>query len=86
MTEQDLIDAGFEKVHVSKEDSGDDEDYSYYLLEATDGITLVSDSPAENNGDSWSVHSFELDKVFITEADRLVHFLNALRICTQENL
>ena len=60
--------------------------YSYYLLEATDGITLVSDSPAENNGDSWSVHSFELDKVFITEADRLVHFLNALRICTQENL
>ena len=27
MTEQDLIDAGFEKVHVSKEDSGDDEDY-----------------------------------------------------------
>jgi hypothetical protein len=85
MTEQDLIDAGFEKVHVSKEDSGDDEDYSYYLLEATDGITLVSDSPAENNGDSWSVHSFELDKVFIIEADRLVHFLNALKLCTQEN-
>ena len=85
MTEQDLIDAGFEKVEVSKEDSGDDEDYSYYLLEATDGITLVSDSPAENNGDSWSVHSFELDKVFIIEADRLVHFLNALKLCTQEN-
>ena len=85
MTEQDLIDAGFEKVHVSKEDSGDDEDYSYYLLEATDGITLVSDSPAENNGDSWSVHSFELDKVFIIEADRLIHFLNALKLCTQEN-
>ena len=85
MTEQDLIDAGFEKVQVSKEDSGDDEDYSYYLLEATDGITLVSDSPAENNGDSWSVHSFELDKVFIIEADRLVHFLNALKLCTQEN-
>ena len=85
MTEQDLIDAGFEKVHVSKEDSGDDEDYSYYLLEATDGITLVSDSPAENNGDSWSVHSFELDKILITEADRLVHFLNALKLCTQEN-
>jgi hypothetical protein len=82
MTEQDLIDAGFEKVHVSKEDSGDDEDYSYYLLEATDGITLVSDSPVENNGDSWSVHSFELDKVFIIEADRLVHFLNALKLCT----
>jgi|LakMenE18May11ns_1017448.scaffolds.fasta_scaffold7304879_1 hypothetical protein len=86
MTEQDLIDAGFEKVHVSKEDSGDDEDYSYYLLDATEGITLVSDSPVENNGDNWSVHSFELDKVFITEADHLVHFLNALKLCTQANL
>ena len=82
MTEQDLIDAGFKKVHVSKEESGTDEDYSYYLLDATEGITLVSDSPAENNGDSWSVHSFEIDKIFITEADRLVHFLNALKLCT----
>ena len=85
MTEQDLIDAGFRKILVPKEDSGNDEDYSYYLLEVTEGITLVSDSPAENKGTEWSVHSFEIDKLLIVEADRLVHFINALKLCIQED-
>lgn len=85
MKEQDLIDAGFKKVHVSKEESGDDEDYSYYILEATEGITLVSDAPVENNEDSWSVHSFELDKIFIIDPQNLFNFLETLKICTQAN-
>jgi hypothetical protein len=85
MKEQDLIDVGFKKVHVSKEESGDDEDYSYYILEATEGITLVSDAPVENNEDSWSVHSFELDKIFIIDPQNLFNFLETLKICTQAN-
>jgi len=85
MTEQVLINAGFKKVHISKEESGDDEDYSYYMLEVTDGITLVSDSPAENNGNNFSVHSFEIDRLFITEANQLFNFLETMKICTQVN-
>lgn len=85
MTEQVLINAGFKKVHISKEESGDDEDYSYYMLEVTDGITLVSDSPAENNGNNFSVHSFEIDRLFITEANQLFNFLETMKICTQAN-
>ena len=85
MKEEDLIYAGFTKVHVTKEESGDDEDYSYYILDVTEGITLVSDSPVENNGDMWSVHSFEIEKIFISDPHILFHFLETMKICTQVN-
>lgn len=85
MTEKDLINAGFTKVHVAKEESGDNDDYSYYLLEVTEGITLVSDSPIGDNGINWVVHSFELDKISIIDPQTLFNFLETIKICTQAN-
>ena len=83
MTENDLINAGFKRVDVLIEDSGNDEDYYYYLLDVTEGITLVSDSPAENNGEDWTVDSFEIEALCIKTPEQLFNFLETMKICTQ---
>lgn len=85
MTEQDLIDAGFTKRIVTKEESGNEEDFYYYFLDVLDGITLVSDADIENNGDEWTVDCFEVDKIFIKDAVQLFNFLETMKICSQVN-
>jgi hypothetical protein len=86
MKEQDLIDAGFTRRDVSKEESGNDKDFHYYVLDVVDGITLVSDSTEEIDGDNWTVDCFEVDKILIKDVESLTNFLETLKICTQANL
>jgi len=86
MKEQDLIDAGFTRKDVPKEESGNDKDFHYYVLDVVDGITLVSDSTEEIDGDSWTVDCFEVDKILIKDVESLTNFLETLKICTQANL
>ena len=86
MKEQDLIDAGFTRRDVSKEESGNDKDFYYYVLDVVDGITLVSDSTEEIDGDNWTVDCFEVDKILIKDVESLTNFLETLKICTQANL
>jgi len=85
MTEQVLINAGFTKIIVTKEESGNEEDFYYYVLDVLDGITLVSDATIEVDGDNWTVDCFEIDKLFITEAGQLFNFLETIKICTRVN-
>ena len=86
MKEQDLINAGFTRNDVNKEESGNDKDFHYYVLDVVDGITLVSDSTEEINEDNWTVDCFEVDKILITEPEQLFNFLETLKLCTQVNL
>jgi len=86
MKEQDLIKAGFTRRDVTKEESGNDKDFHYYVLDVVDGITLVSDSTEEIDGDNWTVDCFEVDKILIKDAENLFSFLETLKICTQVNL
>ena len=86
MKEEDLINAGFTRRDVSKEESGNDKDFHYYVLDVVDGITLVSDSTDEIDGDNWTVDCFEVDEILIKDVENLFSFLETLRICTQVNL
>ena len=86
MKEQDLIKAGFTRKEVTKEESGNDKDFHYYVLDVVDGITLVSDSTEEIDDDNWTVDCFEVDKILIKDAENLFSFLETLKICTQVNL
>ncbi len=85
MTEQDLLNAGFIRTDVPKEESNNEEDFHYYVLNVTEGITLVSDSPAENGGEKWTVESFEIEHLKITEPEQLFNFLETMKICTLAN-
>jgi hypothetical protein len=86
MKEQDLINAGFTRRDVTREESGNDKDFHYYVLDVVDGITLVSDSTEEIDGDNWTVDCFEVDKILIKDVESLTNFLETLKICTQVNL
>jgi hypothetical protein len=63
MTEQDLIKAGFERVDVSSEESGDREFY-YYTYDFGNGtFSLISPANDELPEKGWYVEVFEDDSI-----------------------
>jgi hypothetical protein len=58
MTEQELIDLGFDKVEVLDDESQNGYDYYYYVLDLLPGLSLISSGNDESK-DSWSVYNFD---------------------------
>ena len=56
MKQQELIEAGFDKVIVTKEESGDKNDYYYYSYEINSDVILVSNESDEINNNQWKVY------------------------------
>jgi hypothetical protein len=56
MKQQELIEAGFDKVIVTKEESGDKNDYYYYSYEINSDVILVSNGSDEINNNQWKVY------------------------------
>jgi hypothetical protein len=61
MTEQDLIDLGFKKEIVTKEQSGGPIDWHYYTYEFAKGFSLISQASDEVTDDNWAVEVFETE-------------------------
>jgi hypothetical protein len=61
MTEQELIEAGFERVDVLTEESGDKNDYYYYSLKLNSDFVLISDESDEIVNSQWQVYCYEID-------------------------
>ena len=59
MTEQELIDLGFDKVEVLDDESQNGYDYYYYVLDLLPGLSLIS-SGNDKSEDGWSVYNFDL--------------------------
>lgn len=62
MTEQELIDLGFERVEVTPEQSGEEFGYHYYTMDiGTDfaKFCLISGSSDETDPDGWFVEIFQ---------------------------
>ena len=68
MSEQDLIDLGFELIQESKEAWGSDSDFHYYSLDLG-GITLISKGSDEWENDSIYVNIMESDITFRGSGD-----------------
>jgi len=77
MTEQYLIKAGFERVNVSAEESGDKK-FHYYTYDFGNGsFSLIS--PASNDvDDEWYVEVFEDPTIKIYHSDDLNNLINIL--------
>jgi len=56
MKQQELTEAGFDKVIVTKEESGDQNDYYYYSYEINSDVILVSNESDEINNNQWKVY------------------------------
>ena len=56
MRKEDLEEAGFERVFVSKEESGNMNDYYYYKYEINSDVILTSIESDMINNNQWKVY------------------------------
>lgn len=61
MKEQDIIDLGFERVDITKEQSGHEDDWHYYTYDFTSGFSLITQANDEVVDNKWFVEVFETD-------------------------
>jgi len=61
MTEQELVDFGFDKVEVSDDESQNGYDYYYYILDLLPGLSLISSASDESLDGEWKVYNFDWD-------------------------
>ena len=59
MTEQELINLGFDRVEVLDSESQNGYDYYYYVLDLLPGLTLISSSDNDNDDNDWKVYNFD---------------------------
>ena len=62
MTEQDLIELGFERKDIDAEESGDPKGYHYYVYDFAKGFSLITPASDEVVDDEWYVDVFETDE------------------------
>jgi len=83
MTEQELLDAGFEKQEASHSETGNGYDYHYYILELCEGICLISnDSDNVVNEHGWFVKSFDIPSINIKNIEHLHAFIELVKTIT----
>jgi hypothetical protein len=64
ITEQELLEEGFERIDVPKEESGNEKDYFYYQLQLSEDLLLTSiESDMITNG-HWSVYWYDVNWEF----------------------
>ena len=79
MTEQNLIDLGFKRVDVTKEQSGAPFDWHYYTYDFVKGFSLISQASDEVTDGKWFVEILETDgEIRFTNAKELLHLIRII--------
>ena len=78
MTEQELINAGFEKVEITDQDSQNGYDYYYYQKELCQGILLHSTDNIDVKNDKWELKSFDIPALLIVDKNHYTEFLKIM--------
>jgi hypothetical protein len=76
MTEQDIIDAGFERVDVTAEESGTN-DFHYYDYNFCSTFSLITPASDEIQ-DEWFVEVFEAPEIRIKGRVELFDFIDTI--------
>ena len=63
MTEDELIDADFERIDVLVEESGDKYDYHYYRKMICENFVLTTNANDEAANKNWIVYVDETDRI-----------------------
>ena len=72
MTEQDLIDLGFERE--------DENSFHYYTLDLVRGIELISNNSDDLVDEKWYVEFFDADGIKFIDKENLEAFINIVKI------
>lgn len=82
MTEEELIDLGFDQVYISDAESQNGYDYYFYQKEICDNIVLYStdsDSVVDNN---WALRCWDIPAIRIYSRDHYLQFLEMINTIT----
>jgi len=79
MSEQELVDLGFEKVEITDDDSQNGYDYYYYQKEMCSGLVLHSTDNVDVKDNQWILKSFEIPAVEIKSKDHYLQFLEVMK-------
>ena len=78
MRKEDLEEAGFERVFVSKEESGNMNDYYYYKYEINSDVILTSIESDMINNNQWKVYEHSWG-VAMTDVDDVLTLINLFK-------
>jgi hypothetical protein len=82
MTEQELIELGFEKVSVTDDESQNGYDYYYYHKELCDNVVLYSVDSKEVKDNDWYLRCWEIPAIRIHSTLHYADFLEVLNNIT----
>lgn len=78
MTEEELIDLGFEQVHIADAESQNGYDYYFYQKEVCDNIVLYSTDNVDVIDNSWTVKCWDIPAIRINSSMQYMQFLEAI--------
>jgi hypothetical protein len=82
MTEEQLIDFGFEKVTISHAESDNGYDYYYYQKELCSGVELHSTDSVDVKDNYWVLKSFDIPALEIRNPEHYLQFLEIMNNIT----
>ena len=78
MTEQEIIDLGFEKIDILHDESQNGYDYYYYHKEVVPNLALHSTDSDDVQNNHWQLKCFEIPSVQISTSEEYLRFVNAV--------
>ena len=78
MTEQEMIDLGFEKVDILHDETQNGYDYYYYHKEVVPNLALHSTDSDDVQNNHWQLKCFEIPSVQINTSEEYLRFVNAV--------
>lgn len=85
MTEQQIIDLGFNRIDVPTEVSGDNPYYFYEYVFGDTEFTLLSPADTDVINNQWYVEPFDYQGLIIYDYDLLVQFMETLHSIVHAN-
>jgi hypothetical protein len=82
MTEQEIIELGFEKVDILHNESQNGYNYYFYQKELCDQIVLHSTDSIDVKNDSWEINCFEIPSIRIRNKEHFLQFLEIMDLIT----
>ena len=82
MTEKDLIDNGFEFVNFPDSQSNNGFDYYFYIKTIVEGLTLISTDSILVENDNWTVTSWDIIAINISNVEYLKLLETAIKKVT----
>ena len=82
MTEEELIDLGFDQVHIADADSQNGYDYYFYQKEVCNNIVLYSTDNVDVEDNNWKISCWDIPAIKIYTRESYMQFLEVINNIT----